>query len=290
MNAVLIVVSVFFSLIRGVFASKFSNSNIKDNVNLFLFNAISALFSVLILFVVDLVIGMDIFTVSLYSIILAIIFGLITFCSQAFYLKALENGAMSLSTMFLSCGMLIPTIFGMIYSQEKATVLKIIGITIMVVALIINSGLTQNKKANLKWFVFAIFTFVFAGLVGVVQKIHQTSAYKSELSIFLIIAFLFYAVLSFVVFLILKRKKEYHKFNGQIFLYSIVIGVALGFVNELNLYLAGVVDSSIFYPIVNGGLIVLVFLYDAIIKKQKFDITKYIAVGLAVGSIVLLNL
>ena len=68
------------------------------------------------------------------------------------------------------------------------------------------------------------------------------------------------------------------------------MGISIGIVNKLNFYLAGIVPSSIFFPIVNGGLIILVFVYDSIVKKQKFNLIKCLAVTLAFVAIVLLNL
>lgn len=137
---ILIAFSVFVSLIRSVLTSNFANGGNKDNTNLFLFNGIGALFSIVILFIWS---WSDLNSLSIFTFLVALFFGLILFLSQFSYLKALENGEMSLSTMFFSCGMVIPTIFGMIVSKEIVTAHKVIGISLMVIALILNSGVKK---------------------------------------------------------------------------------------------------------------------------------------------------
>ena len=60
-------------------------------------------------------------------------------------------------------------------------------------------------------------------------------------------------------------------------------GIAMGAVNVINLYLAGVMDKHIFFPIVNGGLIFFTLAAAVIFFREKLTVKQWI--GLILGII-----
>ena len=68
----------------------------------------------------------------------------------------------------------------------------------------------------------------------------------------------------------------------------IVSGVCVAVNNKFNLYLSGVMDSAVFFPIVNGGGLVLATLSAVILFKEKLSTKQWIGVILGITSVVFL--
>ncbi|MBE7045409.1 MAG: hypothetical protein E7397_07745 [Ruminococcaceae bacterium] len=64
---------------------------------------------------------------------------------------------------------------------------------------------------------------------------------------------------------------------------AILTGVVIGAVNHINLYLSGKMPGVIFFPIVNGGVIILSGLVAMLVFRERLD--KKQQIGLVVGII-----
>ena len=121
------------------------------------------------------------------------------------------------------------------------------------------------------------------------QKVHQSSEYKDELNSFLVIAFVVSTLVCFVAAAFLKKKEEktenVMKISKKELILTVVLmitsGICVAANNNLNLYLSGVIPSAVFFPIVNGGGLVLITLTALIIFREK--LTKKQWVGLIFG-------
>ena len=132
------------------------------------------------------------------------------------------------------------------------------------------------------------------------QKIHQTSSFKGELNAYLVTAFIASTVIStaVAVFLYLKGSKESlenkkalpaidKKFVFMLVL-MIVNGVSVAVNHKLNLYLSGVMDSATFFPIVNGGGLVLSTVAALIIFRERLSVKQWIGLGVGILSVIFL--
>ena len=143
-----------------------------------------------------------------------------------------------------------------------------------------------------------LLAFACSGGIGLMQKIHQKSQYKDELNEFLVIAFasafVFSALTLIVLFAVNKSKEEAENpAESKMYKWLIVGNMILGGVcvavnNKLNLYLSGVMDSAVFFPIVNGGGVALVTLAAVIIFREKLTLKQWIGIAFGIGSIILL--
>ena len=70
-----------------------------------------------------------------------------------------------------------------------------------------------------------------------------------------------------------------------LFLLMLVSGVCVAANNKLNLYLSGVIDSVIFFPVVNGGGLVLTTLASLIIFKERLRTKQWIGILLGIASV-----
>lgn len=234
--------------------------------------------------------------------------------SQVSLMKAVDTGSVTISSLFYSCGFIIPTVFGAIYYGEKVHFLQIIGIAVILVSFILCVEKENGKKFNFKWFIYALGGTVFSGLLGVVQKIFGVE-YRGSYSLdtFLSISFLMIIGISLIVWLIyalIHRSKthdhvpvgekaiskiEKATIGKRTFVFTLVLGLILGFHNKICTYLSGVLPSALYFPIVNGGVIVMTAIISSLILREKLSkrqlisvILGFVAIGLiTVGKVLL---
>lgn len=246
------------------------------------YNAISSFVAVIVLLMWG---GVE--KVSGFTLLLAVFFGIITAVYQVVNLKALELGPVSYTTVIISLSTLIPALSGAIFWKEKLGIAQIVGMVLLVICLFLSVDFRdKEKKASVAWLIYCLIAFVCAGGIGVMQKIHQTSNYKSEVNAFLIVAFLCSFIYSGILFLWIygmNRKsavtKSTKEATSKWWLWGILLivsGVAIALNNKLNLILSGLMDSAVFFPLVNGGGLVLTTLAGVIFFKEKLSVLQWI--------------
>lgn len=221
-------------------------------------------------------------TISLYTVLLGLIFGIANFLSVHYKFLALNIGPMHLTLLFTTSSMIIPTISGVFFG-EKFSLLKLLTVFILIVFLYLSFEKGNSTKANGKWFIYSFLSFVFSGAIGILQKIHQASAHKEESAGFLFITF----VCSLVICLIRSRGHfDSSVLNGKILFFCFVCGVCTFAMHFINLKLSGILPSQLFFPLINGSCIVLSSLISVLLFKEK--LSKRQAIGLVGGIISLI--
>lgn len=230
---------------------------------------------------------------SSFTLLLGILFGVITFFSSIMMISAFALGPWSYTYVLVCLSMLLPTFSGAIFWGEKITLLQYIGTLLVAVCIVLSVEKNEaDKKANLKWLFCTAIAFLASGSIGIMQKIHQTSPYAGELNEFLIVSFLTGSVLSAVMAIVLavKNKTENNQSAQKrsakeilvFILLFVLIGVGMAANHKLNLYLVGVLPATVFFPVVNGGALILTSLTAFIVFKEK--LTKKQWIGLLFGA------
>ena len=215
-------------------------------------------------------------------------------------IAALQVGPMSYTSVIISFSTLISALSGVLFFDESLGWAQIVGIVLMLVSFILAAKSDSGeKKANVKWLFLCLIAFAATGGIGVMQKVHQSSVYRNELNAFLIIAFVSSAVFCAIFALLLKRREglstnEKEKRNKSRMLIWLLIGImvingaCVAVNNKFNLYLSGVMDSAIFFPIVNGGGLVLTTLAAVLLFKERLSVKQWIGVAFGIISVVFL--
>ena len=289
------------SLIRKLYSDRFPGSAFARNI----YNTVSTGVSAVALAIMAICFyGVaSISSASLFTVLLAVAFGIVTALQQLMMLKAFEVGPFAYTSVITSLSMLIPTLSGaLIFKTETISPIQYVGIALMIVCLVLSVDTrkqTGEKKASLKWMLFCAGSFIFCGLVGVMQTWHQSDpARESELNIFLVIAFVIACVYSGIMSLISLRKEpkkesaEKRRFPFLALVPLIIVavaGICAAVNNMFNLYLVGKMEKAVFFPVVNGGGLVLTTLSALILFREKLTASKLIGMVLAVISIVELS-
>lgn len=235
---------------------------------------------------------------SLFTVLLGILFGVIITLQLATNLVALELGPLAYTTVIISFSTLITALSGALFFGESLSPLKLFGIALMLVsfALAAERGKDDTKHANLRWLLFCAAAFLLTGGIGLLQKIHQSSPQREELNAFLIIAFAVSALLSALVALFLHRRASTkgEKTSPRPTLYLLflmaVIGICTGLNHKLNLYLSGIIDSAVFFPVVNGGGLILSTLAALVLFRERLTARQWAGVIIGTLSVIVLCL
>lgn len=235
-------------------------------------------------------------SISLFTVLLGIAFGVVTALQRVFSLKAISIGPFSYTTVIGSLSMIIPALSGAIIWNEELPPIRLLGVALMVVCIICSVDFSKKgEKASGRWLLYTMLSFFCSGAIGVMQKWHQSSDCKDELNAFLIVAFAISFVFSLVRAAMIRKqtaapapKLWKHDLTVAVLLLTALSGVFVAVCNKVNLYLSGVIDSAVFFPVVNGGGLALALLASIIVFKERLSAKKWF--GIAVGTVAVLVL
>lgn len=223
-------------------------------------------------------------TISLYTIILGLIFGVVTLLSSTYKLFALSKGPMHVTLLFNTSAMIIPTMSGVFFG-EKFSVAKLMLVFVLLFFLYLSFKKTEDTQIGEKWFFYSLLAFLFQGAIGVLQKVHQASKYKSESS-----GFLFVAFICATLFCFLKNNCKFDRtvLNKKMIFIGLLCGICSFAMNFINLKLSGLLPSQLFFPLINGSAIVLSSAVSVVLFRER--ITKRQTIGLVGGILTLIGI
>ena len=292
MDILLLIISLGAYLAANV-VKKLYTDRTASTPHIFLFTSVGSLIAAIVLFAWG---GVSAF--SWFTALLGILFGTVTALQGIFHMAALKAGPLSYTTVIVSFSTLITALSGMLFFNESPKITQGIGIVLMLVSFVLaNVGKGEDKKTNLKWLVFCILTFIGTGAIGIMQKVHQSSDDRAQLNEFLVIAFAVSALICGVAYLFMKGKeKKPEAAEGSsasalpLILFTVISGVAVAVNNKLNLYLSGVMESAVFFPVVNGGGLILTTLAALVLFRERLTRVQWLGVGVGILSVVFLCL
>jgi drug/metabolite transporter (DMT)-like permease len=228
--------------------------------------------------------------VAYQTLIYAAVYAILLIFAQWFYTAALAKGNTALCSTVYSLGFILPTLSGAILWAESFSFLDLLGIMCAISAVIVSGLKSQAKEKATKsyYFIPLVIAMLASGGLGIVQKLQQKSAYAEQKSIFLLIAFTLAAVISLIFSLFAKKQGDPPFRRGKLVVAS-CIGVCFGCCNLLNTTLAGLLDSAIFFPTLNIGVILLSMICGVIFFKERITKKEITVLILGGVSILLLN-
>lgn len=283
----LLAASIVLATVKSSVYNSYAKKVNPNVAQIFLFNTLTYLVGAIVAFLFG--IGESI---TLATFLCAIGYAVIAFSLQALSVLAMTMGNMSTISLLVLYGMIIPALAGPVFWKEKFGILQAVGVVLILVSI----WLLREKKESgggKKLALFATLCFVVSGLAGVIEKVHQSTNGRDEKTMLLFVAYLFMLVFSAIGFLFTKSKfqKEIESIvKKPILIYGAITGVIVILISQTNLTLAGGLDSLIYYPVANGGALLLTVLVSATIFKEKLTKTRILGFVLGLISILLLSL
>ena len=228
-----------------------------------------------------------------YSVLMSLLRSLCGFVYSLLGFVILKRGSVSLYMLFLmSGGMLVPAVWGWLFLGETEKMgFRILGVAIIVSAIIISN--LGAKKPDKLLLLICTAVFFLNGFVSVTSKLHQINTKYEAVGTtdFLLITTLFSLTSSIVmkIWYAVKEKSEVGavktkpKFDRSLLmplllvpLYSAIGGVS----SYLQLLGATNLPSSVLYPMITGGTVVLSGVFALICFGEKPSRREWIGMGL----------
>lgn len=280
----LLIVSVVIGLSLQQITKKSFNKK-ADGRGVISFSAFTSLFAALF-FVFQLKFPLQFDTAIIpYALLFGLGYGSCTVCS----VLAIFNGSLSLTSLITSYSLIIPTLYGMLFLNEKISTFLIVGLILLLISLFLINFVKGDGKISLKWLIYVTVAFIGNGMCSTVQKVQQLDfdgKYKAEfmvLSLFIIVAVL-------LIFAFFTEKKDIVTSVKKGILPIFLCGIANGIVNLFVMLLSTRMSASVMFPLVSAGSIILTYFISRIWYKEKLNLMQNIGFILGVASVVFLNL
>lgn len=286
----LFIVVIFF--IQTISFKEFNRSFMKNLGSYFLFNSIY--FSLIVL--LYLATNREFEALSPLTIHLGLMFGVLFFCAVLVYMKAMENGPLSYSSLLFSFGLLVPIIFGVFFWHEPVSPIQLVGLTLLLLTLLIgnrSAAGSDTQRLSMRWFIFAIAAMLGNGSLMTISKAQQMALTGQEIEEFLILAFGTSAMLSFLLFLYRHyRLKESvsHFRSRRLYLLVLVTGISTAVGNQIALYLTGRLPAIVQFPTLSGGIVIMATLYSVVVYRERLTRSNVTGLILGLVALVLLSL
>lgn len=221
----------------------------------------------------------------------SVMFGVLGASFQVFYALSLKAGPFSATCILINLSMVIPVVFSLIFYNEKATVLKVLGILLCLLALFLNIK-SDGKRVNFKWFIYVTLAFLSTGGIGIVQKVFAKSEVAADLEQFIFFGYLIAFSLTCVIFFTQLRmgRERSFKLSKRNLILILLIAASLGAYQFFNTFANSFIDAIILGPSVSGLATVLQMLSGRIIFKEKFTGRQISSICVGIVAILLISL
>lgn len=280
---ILIILTVVGISLQGFFQKQYNCIENERRISIYSFNLMIVIAAML--FFIPQVGGE--FNINGELMLYSFCFAATYFCALFFAIRAIKEGSLSLTSLFTSYSLIIPTMYGALFMNEKIGVWKIVGFVLLLISLYFVANVKKGEKVSKKWLAYAALAFLGNGLCSTVQRIYQIKSSGENKAEFMIFALLMIALSMLILIMITEKRISMPKIkNGGIF--AVACGLANGAVNLLTMVMAKY-PATIVYPTISAGGIVLTFLLSMLIFKEKLSRNQYIGFVTGIVAVVVLN-
>lgn len=234
--------------------------------------------------------------VSLKALAISAI-GAVALGSNLFFgLEALKSGAMVLSSMAGSAGLLLPCVFGIFMFDEPMSLMQLFGILLLIFSGWLLIGYSKKLKDSFtpRTMLLLIGSMLSNGFTMVAQKMFSKYLPDVSVSVFSFLAFGLVGVgmcVGLVPQLTKKEKREeIKKLPKALWFYGAGLSTILLIINQLATIAAKVIPSAIMFPINDGGATIITALTGAVVFKEKLTARSVAGLALGIASLIVINL
>ena len=211
--------------------------------------------------------------------------------ATVFAVLAMKYGSLARTNLILSCSLLMPTFYGILFLGEKPSATLLIGVAILVGSLVMTNYEKSQERTTWKWWLFVLLSFAGNGMCSIVQRLETERFGNEGQNMFMIVALMMVSIALIAIALSFREERVCLGETVQKgWLLALLCGIGNGLTNYLVLYLNSRLPASVMFPVISAVDIVLVFLYSTLVCKEKFNYRQRLGFLLGVISIVLLNL
>lgn len=261
---VLLMVSIVLGVCKSVVYNRFAKTQKPDTGGIFRFNAVSYGIAAIVtcFFCVN---G----KVSLPTILCAAAYAVTVFSLQALSVAAMTVGPMSLTSLMVLYGMIIPSLAGPVFWHEPFGIFQVIGMLMMLISIWMLLDKENSNTAKKSWAIMAGICFLLSGMAGVIEKVYQSTEGREERLMFQLVACAMMFVFSLIGCLCVRNRTTKSIASKPVLFLGAASGMIVSVYSQTNLTLAGNLDSLIYYPVANGGALLLTVLISATVFREQ---------------------
>ncbi len=278
MHWTLLVLSIFIASVNSVLLHRLPGRS-----NLYVLNMVGALVWIVVL------LGANGFSLHFTpgAIFWGVLYGVVQELFMFYKARAMNNGPVAITTLIGNCSLILSTGVGAAVWRERVSVMQLLGILLLLGALALCTYKKPEKtgQTSKKWLIYCLLFFSLAAGVGIIFKAFSkadTGAGAGDMMIVAAITMLLFSGIKLAVrALFFKGDGREPQYTGTFWVLAVLSGLLSCGYNRLNISLAGLFDSVIFYPCFNGGVILVSAVLSVIILREK--LTKKQTLGLLLG-------
>ena len=225
-----------------------------------------------------------------FSFILATLFTFFVGFYTILGFKIMSMGSMAGYTVFLMLGgMTLPYFYGIIFLGESVTPTKIIALSLMIAAILLQNAINK-KKGKTTFYLLCVLVFILNGLTSIVSKMHQI-----DLGVKIVSENEFVVIKNFIRAVMFGGMIPFFKSkNGRILsikpkMYVVIVlsGVVGSTAYLLQLICASHLPATVQFPIMTGGTIIFTAILGMIFFNEKISLRQTISLIICVISTIL---
>lgn len=225
-----------------------------------------------------------------FSLIIAVLFTLFVGLYTIVGFKIMSLGSMAVYTTFLMLGgMILPYFYGLIFLDEKITVLKVAALLMMIFAIILQNG-GDKKKGKTLFYILCVAVFILNGCTSVVSKMHQINtgySVVSENGFVLLKNIMLFVLFGAMIPFVAKDKKKILTIKPSIYIIIVLSTIAGNLAYAFQLIGSSHLPATIQFPIISGGTIVFSALMGLIFFKEQITKRQLLSLVICIVSMVL---
>lgn len=274
--------SVLLASLNSIILRKFKNKTFTTPGDSFFFNSGLSIIWTVIMLIWFFASGDR--TISAAAMIFGAIYGAILCLFLYFKNESIASGPVSLTSLIGNCAFITATWFGVIYAKESVSAFQLVGMALILVALFLCINPKKSaEKLTSRWFVYCVAFFFAGGFIGMFYKVFGRSDAAREVNGMMLTASAVSCVLFFVVGIIVNKaaKAPTPTIKKESLIYILLSGITGCVYIRLNVSLSAIIPSAIFFPVANGGIVIITTAAGALIFKEKLN--KIQIAGVVVG-------
>lgn len=285
----------FFLYFPHALVNKSASKNMENKKVLFAFSLYVAVFSALTGLIVVLVEGAT-FSFDLVTVLTSLLFGIMLSVCQIATFYSMQVTSVAVSNMSATASVIIPCFVGMLFFNEGVTVGKILGIALFLIAayfIVAKDRKDEQRSLSAKALFACLLVFLSSGLGSIAMQLFAEYSVGVSESVFMFYSYLLKTLILLVFVLCLQAKKKQTEgkavFSNKLFIFGVLISAINFFMQQINVVLANEIPSTILFPVLKSGSLILGSATGWIFFKEKMSVKNGIGLALAIVALVVLN-
>lgn len=211
-----------------------------------------------------------------------VVYGVIQSLFILFKAAAMSSGSVSVTTLIGNSSLLISLLVSLMLWQERVSILDIFGLALLLAAILLCTYKKDASSYTKGWKFYVIFFLIFAAGVGITFKAFSKSGNGAYTGDMMFVSSAVMAVSFFIMCLSSGGVRMTKEGRRGFLSYALVSGLLSCLYNRLNISLSGALDAIVFFPVFNGGVVLLSALLSVLICRERLSLRQW--VGLAMGT------